>query len=112
MKKVNTFALIAVLAVCFVFPMNAFSQAFARYAGSGRTQQTTTNQAVATTCSQSVPGVYSEKASFHSVSLGATWSAVFQMVAMMLGQLNANARAETNSRHIAGVKYEDISINC
>lgn len=53
-NKVQTILLTAALAICFVFPMNAFSmpQSVLWMPSFARTQ-TTTNQAVARTCSQS-----------------------------------------------------------
>jgi hypothetical protein len=53
MGRVNSLALTAALAVCFVFPVNAFSMPNFVLSLPGARSQTTTSQAVARTCSQS-----------------------------------------------------------
>ena len=107
MNKAKSIVLTAALAIGFLFPMNAFSMPIAmNWLPSNARPQTTTNQAAATNCSQSsaVSGTYSEKAPINvPVTLGSTWSAAaFQMVAMLLGNLNANARAEMYCEDIKG----------
>ena len=102
MKKINTFALVAVLAGCFVFPVNSFSQSFRGMYLGGRSGQTAT-EAVATTCSETSAKqiIYSGDARLTvPVAFGSSWSAALQMAAMMLGNLNANARAEQGAGKI------------
>ena len=96
MKKVSSFALAFILAAILVFPMNAFSmQTVMEWMTLANARpHTTINHAAAKTCpaSQAKQIIYSgdARAAGVSVALGATWSAGFQMVEIMLGQLNAN----------------------
>lgn len=106
MKRINSLALTIILTIALVFPIDAVSQAFAAMHIGGRTQQAAISSAVSTNCSQTSANqiMYSGDARANvPVFVEANLSAVFQMVEMLLGNLNANAAAQLSCEDI-GIK--------